>query len=211
MAAPFLLFPVAQQWIDSSLAGMINGAAPLFTVAVAAAWYRTVPGRWQLAGLATGFAGIIAIFLPTVEGAEATALGAGLILLATLLYGVAYNLAEPLQRRNGGLPVVWRALLVTLAMIAPFGLFGLVSSSFAWQGIAAMAALGVFGSGLAFVAFATLVGRVGAARASVTGYCIPVVAIVLGVVFRGESVGLLTLSGAVLVLIGAWLTSRRQG
>ena len=74
-----------------------------------------------------------------------------------------------------------------------------------------MVALGVFSTGLAFAAFATLVGRVGAARASVTVYVIPVVAIVLGVAFRGESVGALALSGTVLVLVGAWLTSRRQG
>ena len=211
MAGPLLLFPVAQQWVASSLAGMINGAAPLFTVAIGAAWYRVAPRSWQLAGLLTGFAGIIAIFLPTVEAAEATALGAGLILLATLMYGIAYNLAEPLQRRNGALPVVWRALLVALAMVTPFGLLGLGSSAFAWQSMAAMVALGVFSTGLAFAAFATLVGRVGAARASVTVYVIPVVAIVLGVAFRGESVGALALSGTVLVLVGAWLTSRRQG
>ena len=77
MAGPLLLFPVAQQWVASSLAGMINGAAPLFTVAIGAAWYRVAPRGWQLAGLLTGFAGIVAIFLPTVEAAEATALGAG--------------------------------------------------------------------------------------------------------------------------------------
>jgi drug/metabolite transporter (DMT)-like permease len=40
MAVPFLLFAVAQQSIASSLAGMINGAAPLFTAAVAAVWAR---------------------------------------------------------------------------------------------------------------------------------------------------------------------------
>ena len=35
MAVPFMLFSVAQQWIESSLAGMINAAAPLFTALIA--------------------------------------------------------------------------------------------------------------------------------------------------------------------------------
>jgi drug/metabolite transporter (DMT)-like permease len=44
MGVPFLLFPIAQQWVASSLAGMINGAAPLFTAAIRAIWYRRTPG-----------------------------------------------------------------------------------------------------------------------------------------------------------------------
>ena len=45
MAVPFVLFTVAQQHIASALAGMINGAAPLFTAAVAAVWWRRSPDR----------------------------------------------------------------------------------------------------------------------------------------------------------------------
>ena len=36
MAIPFLLLAVAQQWIDSGLAGMINATTPLFTVLMGA-------------------------------------------------------------------------------------------------------------------------------------------------------------------------------
>ncbi len=211
MAVPFLLFTFAQQWIASSLAGMINGAVPLFTAAIGAVWYRRAPRSWQLAGLVVGFVGVLAIYWPTLGGVHATALGAGLILLATLMYGVAFNLAEPLERRNGALPVIWRAELVALSFVTPFGVYGLEASSFAWPSVLAMAALGAFSTGLAFAAFTTLVGRVGAARGSVTVYFIPVVAIVLGVVFRGESVAFLAICGTVLVLLGAYLTSRRQG
>jgi drug/metabolite transporter (DMT)-like permease len=57
---------------------------------------------------------------------------------------------------------------------------------------------------------ATLAGRAGAGRASVAIYFIPIVAIVLGVVFRDETVALLSLAGAALVLVGAYLSSRRE-
>ena len=40
MAFPLALFPIAQQWIDSSLAGMLNGAMPLFAAGFAALMLR---------------------------------------------------------------------------------------------------------------------------------------------------------------------------
>ena len=74
MAAPLLLFPIGQQWIDSSLAGMINGAVPIFAAITAAILLRKAPGRRQLAGVAIGFAGVLAVLWPTARDAELTAL-----------------------------------------------------------------------------------------------------------------------------------------
>ncbi|MGH2749939.1 MAG: DMT family transporter [Actinomycetota bacterium] len=210
MAIPLLLFPIAQQWIDSSLAGMVNGAVPLFAAAVATVILRTLPGRRQLVGLAIGFLGVVAIGWPAVQGAWATALGVGLVLLATMLYGIAINLAVPLQQRYGALPVLLRAQLFALAVVSVPGVAGLPDSSFAWPSLVAVAALGCLGTALAFVGMTTLVGRVGAARGSVTIYFIPIVAIVLGIVFRGESIAAISLAGSALVMAGAYLTSRKE-
>ncbi|MDQ1519069.1 MAG: hypothetical protein QOI55_142, partial [Actinomycetota bacterium] len=54
MALPFFCFSVAEQWIDSSLAGMLNGAMPLMTAAVSALLLRRVPGVRQVTGLVVG-------------------------------------------------------------------------------------------------------------------------------------------------------------
>ena len=86
----------------------------------------------------------------------------------------------------------------------------LPSSEFAWSSTLAVAVLGSFGTGLAFVAMTTLVGRVGATRGSVAIYFLPVVAIALGVVFRDETVAAISLVGTGLVLAGAYLSSRRE-
>ncbi len=208
MVAPFTLFAFAQQSIDSSLAGMINGAAPLFTAVIAAVWSRRLPTGKLLTGLFIGFAGVLAINWPQGQGAAGTGLGVGLVLSATLLYGVAFNLAVPLEERNGALPVIWRAQLVSVVVAAPAGLVGAAGSSFAWPSLLALVALGVFSTGLAFAAFTTLVGRVGAARGSITVYFIPVIAILLGVVLLDETVAVIAIGGTALVLVGAYLTSR---
>jgi drug/metabolite transporter (DMT)-like permease len=161
MGAPLLLFPIGQQWIDSSLAGMINGAVPIFAAITAAILLRRVPGRRQLAGVAIGFAGVLAVLWPAARGAEVTVLGAGLVVLAVMCYGVALNVAVPLQQRNGALPVLLRAQLVALVVLAPAALISSPDSDFAWSSGLAIGALGFFGTGWAFAAMTTLVGRVG--------------------------------------------------
>ncbi len=211
MAGPFVLFGVAEQSIDSSLAGMLNGAAPLFTAAVATLVSRRLPGTRLRAGLSIGFAGVIVISWPSLQGAHATAAGAGLVVLATALYGIAFNLAAPLQHRHGALPVVWRAQLIALALLSPLGVASVPHSTVAWSSLLAVAALGCLGTAFAFVAFTTLVGRVGSTRASVTVYFLPAVAILLGAVFRGETIAVVSLLGTLLVTAGAYLTSRSEG
>jgi drug/metabolite transporter (DMT)-like permease len=211
MSAPLLLFPVAQDLgISSSVAGMLNGAMPLFAALFAALLLHQMPAGRQVAGLLVGFAGVVLITLPSASGASATALGAGLLILATALYGLAANLAVPLQQRYGALPVVFRAQLVAVVALLPVGLWSLPESHFTWPSALSMVVLGVFGSGVAFVAMAVLVGRAGATRGAVAIYFIPVVALILGVTVRGEEVSPLALVGVVLVILGAILTSRRE-
>lgn len=206
MAVPFVLFPLAQQTIPSALAGMINGAAPLFTAVIAVAWYRRWPDRRLLTGLGVGFLGVVAVNFPAIGGGASLA-GVAMVLAGTVLYGVAFNLADPLERRNGALSVIWRAELIALAVLTPTGLIGLTDSTPTPLSLAAMAALGALSTGVAFACFAVLIGRVGAARASITVYLVPIVAILLGAGLAAEPVAPLSLVGIGLVLIGAYLAS----
>jgi len=210
MAIPFLLFPVAQQWIDSSLAGMINGAVPLFAALVATLISRKLPGLSQAVGLLVGFIGVVAVSWPAIQGARSTATGVLLVLLATVCYGIALNVVVPLQRKYGSLPILLRVQGVALALTVLPAAFGAVDSTFAWSSLVALIPLGCLGTGLAFVWMTVLAARVGPSRGSVTIYFIPVVAIVLGTIFRDESIALMSLVGTGLVLLGAYLTSRAE-
>ncbi|MDX1690460.1 MAG: DMT family transporter [Acidimicrobiia bacterium] len=210
MTVPFLLFPIAQdRGVDSSIAGMINGGTPLFAAVVAAILLRRTPGARQIVGLVVGFGGVVLVTVPSASG-EADGLGVVLLLVATALYGLAFNMAVPLVQRHGSLPVLFRAQLVAIAASLPFGVAGLSSSAWSWTGAGAMVLLGVFSTGLAHVAMTTLGSRVGATRGSLPIYFLPVVAVLLGVVVRDESVPVPSLFGMLLVLIGAWLASRRE-
>jgi drug/metabolite transporter (DMT)-like permease len=207
MAIPFTCFAIAQQWIDSSLAGMINAATPLFVALVAAGAVRQLPSRVQAIGLIVGFTGVVAVSLPSI-GEGSSALGVALVLLAALLYGFAFNIAAPLQRRHGALPVIWRAQLVAVVLMLPFAIVGATQSSFGWDSLVAVAALGSLGTALAFFWFTTLIGRVGSTRGSVAIYLVPIVAILLGAALLDETIHAAALLGTALVLAGAYITSR---
>ena len=209
MAVPFVLFPMAEQRISSALAGMLNGAVPLFSALFAAILLQKLPGRGQVAGLVLGFVGVVAIASPAVESSF-TAVGVLLILLAVVLYGISFNLAVPLQQRYGALPVLLRAQLVALAAVTPVAAVQLPQSEWSWPSALAMVPLGVFGTGVALVAMTNLAGRAGAARGSIAIYFLPIVAVILGLIFRDETIAVLSLAGTALVLGGAWLTSRKE-
>lgn len=208
IGVPFLLFPIAQQHVASSVAGMINGGVPVASATWSVILLRRLPGRAQRLGILVGFAGIVAVFLPQLDGAEGSVFGAGLLVLATVLYGLSTQLVPPLQQRYGGLAVILRAQLSALVLIAPVGLWQLPSSTFSWTSALAVVPLGVLGTGIALAVMADLVGRVGGERGSVAIYLTPIVAVLLGVTLLGESVAPLALLGMALVLLGAWLTSR---
>ncbi|MGI9584700.1 MAG: DMT family transporter [Acidimicrobiia bacterium] len=210
IGVPLSIFPIAQLWIDSSVAGMLNGAVPITSAVFATLLLRKLPGWRQLVGIGIGFVGVVAISAPQVVESSATALGTFLVIVAISMYGLSTNMAVPLQQKYGALPVLLRAQLAALVIVVPYGLLHIPESTWSWRSAAAMIPLGVFGTALAFLLMTTLVGRVGGPRGSISIYFTPVVAIVLGVVFLGEVVASIAVVGVVLVLIGAWVTSRKE-
>jgi len=209
LAVPLSVFPFAGQHVSSSVIGMLNGAAPLFTALVATAIVRKAPPLGQVLGLGIGLLGVVFIALPSINGPSST-FGVVLVLSALTLYGVALNVAGPLQREYGALPVLWRAQLVAVVLISPMGVYSLRDSEFAWRPFAAVIVLGVFGTAIAHLAMATLAGRIGSTRASAGLYLMPATALLLGVTLRHENVAVLAIVGSVLAVLGAYVLGRSK-
>ncbi len=207
VAIPFTLFPIAQQFINSAVAGMLNGATPIFTAAIAVMLLKRLPGIRTRIGLILGFVGVIVIGVPSISEGSSEAVGVALTVTATLCYGLALNMAAPLQQKYGSIPLMARVLAIATAMTAPFGIFSTLNSTFAVASFLAVAVAGVVGTGIALVIFGNLVGRVGSTRASFITYLIPVVAIVLGVVILSDDITSVALVGTALATAGALLAS----
>jgi drug/metabolite transporter (DMT)-like permease len=209
MALPFFLIAAGEREISSSLAGILIATAPLL-IAALAVWFapdERVHGV-RLAGLVAGFVGVAVLLGVEVAGDSDLLIGSVLILLASLSYAAA---TLYLRRALAGVPSIAivtgtlfaAALMATPAAIpAATGMSGLTTAA-----AGSLVALGIFCSGLAYLAFYALVAEVGAARASINTYLSPAIAVAAGVVLLGESFETSAVAGMLLILAGSWVAS----
>lgn len=207
-ALPLSMFPLAERHVSSGLAGLLNGGTPLFAVAFAAVLAGRWPARAVWVALGVGLLGLGLVSAPTLGQGENAAASVGLILIAIASYGFSINLAIPLQRKYGALAVIWRALGVALVLIAPLGLPAWGELRWSLNPFLCLLALGVFGTALANVMAATLAGRFGAGAGSSVTFIIPIVAALLGVCVRGETLSPWAALGGAVCLVAAWLLAR---
>jgi len=208
-AAPALLFALAEQTIESSVAGMMTAATPLLTLAIALALGNRTLRPMHVVGLVLGLVGVLVMSWDNVVGAATGVAGVVFVSIAVLGYAIASNVTGPLVEKYGATSVMLRALVIAAAVMTPSGILSIGESSFSLKSFIAIAILGVFGTGLARSMFASLISRAGAPRASVVGYLVPVVAVLLGVIVLGENMSPLETVGLIAVTIGAFLGSRR--
>jgi len=210
VAIPFTLFPLAQEHINSAVTGLLNGATPVFAGAVSALLYKLAPKGIQLLGIVIGFAGIILISFGSTGGGTTEVKGVLMVLAATVCYGFAMNIAAPVQAKYGSIVTMSSVLALATIWVVPVGLRNFGDNEWSAVPILAVIFLGAIGTGAAYWIMATLVGRVGAIRASFITYLIPVVSLVLGVTIRNDEVRLLAIIGALLTIAGAFLASRKS-
>ncbi len=206
-ALPLTLFPLAQQYVSSSLAAMINGGTPLMVAVISVLAGAARPGWVRVTGLLMGFGGIAMSTSGPIADGSNLALGVAMCVGAITCYGVAFNIVGPLQRRYGALPVLWRAQTVALVLTLPLAVISDNPAAPSVGAVVALVALGVGGTGLAYFCVAILSGRVGPTRAAVVTYLATPVAVGLGVAVRHDVLSAIQLVGGATTLAGAWLTT----
>jgi drug/metabolite transporter (DMT)-like permease len=161
-----------------------------------------------LAGAILGVAGVALLFWPEVAGfraGEGRGVGIAQAVLATALASSGNLLSQRLFAR--GMAVVpATALAMTYAAALVIGYCAATGVPFTFDPrpgyVLSLAYLSVFGSVVAFVAFLTLVKRIGAGRSGYTGAVIPVVAMAASTLFEGYRWSAASLAGMALVLGG---------
>ena len=214
MALPFWLFPLAEKTVASSVAGMMNGGLPVVMAAVTALWVRRLPSVQRIGAIALGFVGIVVVAWPAIQtdttSGDSIADLRGVLFLAgaLLCYAVGANVARPLQAQYAPARLLMRVQIAAALWTLPFAADGARSSDFAWSSVLAVVGLGVVGTGIAFVAFGTLLERTGLTRAMIPTYFTPIVGLVLGTLFNNETIALVSVAGMLVVIASAWMTSK---
>ncbi len=212
--APFGLIAWAEVHIDSGTASVLNSTMPLFTALFAAAFLAEehfTPAR--LAGLLVGFLGVVVLTGDDVlDITSGSALGSLAVMGAAACYGAGAVYARTLLRSEDPLSLSGLQLLAGTAFAAVLLLAveGRPDYSLSIEAWLSLLALGVVGSGLAYVAYLWLVDHMGSVRTSLVTYIIPAVGLLLGWAVLDESIGLNTALGAALIVAGVASVVRGQ-
>ena len=198
---PFLLFAWAATALPAGYLAIINGTVPLWTGVFAALLLGERLGPRRAAGFALGIVGVALIVnLGPVELGARTLAGAGAALLGAACWGWAGVL---IKQRFGKLPPIGLAAgSIGFAALLMSPAWALAPAPQAWtpEATAALVALGVVCSGIAYLPFFTLLRDIGPSRTLSVTFLVPVLGVFWGWLFLDEAVTLPMLAGAALVL-----------
>ncbi len=210
---PGVLFALAQTEVTSVLAGIINAVTPLMTlIAILIVHREEKPKSFQFVGIIIGFTGVL-IVLGAWRGLGDNPLWAILVLLAAVsCYGISFPYTRKYVIPYKAKPesIVATQLTLAAATLLPFYLIdGIAKDEYLLVPVLGMIALGVFGSGFAYIWNFKVMELAGSAIASSVTYLTPVVAVIVGVIFLNEEVTWHEPVGAVVVLLGAAIAQER--
>jgi drug/metabolite transporter (DMT)-like permease len=210
---PGILFAFAEQRVTTALAGIINACTPLSTLIFLFIFFRSEKIAAQhIIGLILGGIGVLTVLgIWNGLGAGSTS-GVIALLAAITCYGLSFPIIKkyltPLKLRAEALA----ASQVTAGALTllPFYLInGIEKDEYRPGPILAMMALGIFGSGLAYIWNFQIVERAGSSIASSVTYLTPVVAVFVGWIFLGEHISWHEPVGGAIVVLGAAISQGR--
>jgi drug/metabolite transporter (DMT)-like permease len=204
---PGILFAYAEVHVTSVLAGIINATTPLATLIVMLIAFREERLKVeQIIGIIIGAIGVMVVLGIWQGVGENQLTGVIALLIAVTCYGISF----PYTVRNiiplGLKPEAAATTQLVMAAITllPFYLFDGISQDYYRPAtLFAMLALGILGSGVAYIWNFSIIAAAGSSIASSVTYLTPVVAIIVGWVFLGEALSWFEPVGALLVIIGA--------
>ena len=214
VAVPFVLIAWAEEHIESGTASVLNSSMPLFTALFAAAFLvdeQLTPVR--AAGLFVGFVGVVVLTGGDLYNlGDSSVLGELAVIAAAVCYGGSAVYGRTLLRHGEPLALSGSQLLMGVTLMLPVLLVvrGTPDYSLSVEAWLSLLALGVFGTGLGVVVYLWLVDNVGSVRSSLVTYVIPIVGLLLGWAVLGESIGLNTVLGCVLIIGGVAAVVRGQ-
>ena len=211
-AVPFTLLAWGEQHITSALTSVLNASTPLFAAVVSAVALSERLRRVQVVGLLLGFAGVaVAAGLGGDDVAGSSLAGVGAAVSASACYGFSFAYARRFLMDTPPLVASCGQLVTGALWIAPLAFVTTLSRGFDAEPhrLAAIGVLGVVGTGFAYVLNYQSIAEIGATRASLVTYLVPIVAVTVGVVFLSEPFHVQLVVGGALTVLGIALLQER--
>jgi drug/metabolite transporter (DMT)-like permease len=208
-AIPFAAIALGEQWISSSVTGILIATVPLWVVLLARSFGVHEPlGVRRSIGLVLGFIGVVTLLgFGAIAGSRGWA-GVGCMLVAALGYSLGPLIIQRFLHDLDAIgPIAACLLIATIVLLIP----ALLSMPKQWPSATALssiAVLGVLCTAIAMLLMFYLVNHAGASRATLITYFNPAVASLLGVGLLKERLGTGGIAAFAMILLGSWLASR---
>lgn len=208
IVGPWFWLSNAERTLSSSTTGLLVSTVPIAAVVVGRLVDRipVAPVRWL--GLVVALGGVAVLLGPGAVGGDPWAVAQ--VLLAALGYAIAPVVAERALRDVPSITLTAAVLVLAAVGYAPVVIATGWPSELRADGAAALVALGVLCTAVAFILFFRLIAEVGGARSTLVAYLNPLVAVTLGAVVLDEPVTWGLLVATVLILAGSAAAARRQ-
>ncbi len=212
----YWLVYVAEIYLTSGLVAVLFSSIVFMNIANGSFFLGAPVERKMVAGAIIGIVGILLIFMPEIKSFDFSdhgVLGLSIGFISVLLASFG-NIISARNTKNN-IPVIQAnafgmgygtILLMTLALILGKDFSFSVSMPY----IGSLVYLSVFGSIVAFGCYLTLVGSMGAGKASYAIMVVPVVALVLSSFFEGYTWNIWAMTGLFLVVGGNFLALSRH-
>lgn len=207
-ALPFMLMTWGALHITAGLSAVLNATAPMFAALVAYFVLKEQLGRWRVAGLLLGFAGVLWLMS---GGAVSMRSGDGLLAVAAVLgtamiWSVGANYTRQQMAGVDAMVTTAGSLAAASLFLAPWAWATWPQTPPSPRAWGEMAFLGIASSGLGMLMYFRLLRRIGAVRAMSVTFLSPLVAMVSGTLYLGESLTLQMVGGCGVVLLGTALS-----
>ena len=210
---PWILIAWGETRISSGLASILNSTTP-FWAAVLIFWVipKERPSAINYVGVLVGLAGVAILVAPdlTARGMQGDVVGALAVVLASLSYAVSALYQRIRLRGVSVYEVSLGQLAATTLMAIPVSAPALPEVHWAPLSVAAVIALGIFGSGVAYLLYYYMLNTIGPVRATGVTLLVPVTAVFWGVVLLHEALTLPIVAGMIVILAGIVLTNLRR-
>ncbi len=207
-AVPFAAISFGEQWISSSVTGILIAMVPMSIALLSRfAGMHEPLTMWRAIGLAVGFIGVVTLLgFGTVSGPLGW-LGVACMMVATLCYATGPLIVQRYLHGVDSLGSVTASLIIASILLLPGALLTWPATMPSAHVLGSIAMLGIFCSAIAMVLMFFLIRTAGPQRASIITYINPMVATLLGVLVLHESLGASGYVAFALILLGSYLAT----
>jgi drug/metabolite transporter (DMT)-like permease len=210
---PWIAIAWGEERISSGLASILNATTTLWT-AVLIYWVVPAerPSPLNYLGVALGFTGVVVLVYPdlSAHGITGNVLGAMAVVLAALSYAVNALYQRRKMRHVSVFEVSLGQLAASVLFAIPIAAPTLPQLHVRLVSMAAVIALGVVATGVAYLLYYYVMNTLGAVRAAGVTLLVPVTAVFWGVVLLRETISIPTVAGMAIILSGIVLTNMRR-